>query len=191
LRWAHYYFAGSREITEDDRALGHDENLFWTNYLRRWLTVYGCTPQRAVTVAPELYRRIQRAIQPNDWVEPGTLAILAELKDAGFKLGVVSNRPEPYDDLLEALGLAPFFNFAVASGVVESWKPDPGIFHHAVGLAKTRPEHTLHVGDNYFADARGAQNAGLKAVLLDPDGLFPDADCPVIRSLRELTLPLA
>ncbi len=173
----------------DDGGLGHDEGLFWTNYLRRWLIVYGCTPQRAATVAPELYRRIQSANQPKDWVEPGTSAILAQLKDAGFQLGVVSNRSEPYDDVLEALGLAPFFNFAVASGVVESWKPDPGIFQHAVGLAQTCPEQALYVGDNYYADALGAQNAGLKAVLLDPDGLFPDAECPVIRSLRELTLP--
>ena len=32
----------------------------------------------------------------------------------------------------------------------------------------------------------GAQRAGLKPVLLDPEGLFPEAECSVIRSLSEL-----
>jgi HAD superfamily hydrolase (TIGR01549 family) len=190
LRWAHFYFAGSSEIDEDNHTLGHDEDLFWTNYLRRWLIVYGSAPDRAADLAPALYRRIQQAVQPEDWVDPGTAPILETLTGAGYTLGVVSNRSEAYDDLLAELGLAPFFQFAVASGVVDSWKPDPGIFHHAVELAGTCPERTLYVGDNYYADAVGAQNAGLRAVLFDPEGLFPDAECPAIRSLTELTKAL-
>lgn len=190
LRWAHFYFAGSSEIEDDNRTLGHNEDLFWTNYLRRWLIVYGCAPDRAADLAPPLYRRLKQAVEPEDWVDPGTTRILETLEGAGYTLGVVSNRPEPYDELLEELGLAPFFQFAVASGVVNSWKPDPGIFHHAVELAGTCPERALFVGDNYYADALGAQNAGLQAVLFDPEGLFPDAECPAIASLTELTIAI-
>ena len=50
----------------------------------------------------------------------------------------------------------------------------------------SQPDQTIYVGDNYFADILGAANAGLRPVLLDPDGLFPEAACPVISSLGEL-----
>jgi hypothetical protein len=35
-------------------------------------------------------------------------------------------------------------------------------------------------------DVVGARNAGLRGVLLDEAGLYPDADCPRVRSLNEL-----
>ena len=69
---------------------------------------------------------------------------------------------------------------------MNSWKPDALIFQHAVQRAGSRPACTLYVGDNYFADIVGAQRAGLKPVLLDPERIFPEAECPVICSLEEL-----
>jgi FMN phosphatase YigB (HAD superfamily) len=42
------------------------------------------------------------------------------------------------------------------------------------------------VGDNYFADVVGARRAGLTPVLFDPDEIFPEADCIVIKSFDEL-----
>jgi FMN phosphatase YigB (HAD superfamily) len=53
------------------------------------------------------------------------------------------------------------------------------------------PEGALYVGDNYFADIVGAQSAGLKAVLIDPVNLFPEANCMVIERLPELESILA
>jgi FMN phosphatase YigB (HAD superfamily) len=35
-------------------------------------------------------------------------------------------------------------------------------------------------------DVVGARAAGLRGVLLDEAGLYPDADCPRVRSLAEL-----
>jgi putative hydrolase of the HAD superfamily len=87
---------------------------------------------------------------------------------------------------MTVLGLAPFFQFALAAGEISSWKPEPGIFQHALALLNTRPEQTIYVGDNYFADILGATSAGLRPVLLDPEGLFPEAACPVITSLDGL-----
>jgi len=54
-----------------------------------------------------------------------------------------------------------------------------------------RPEQTMYVGDNYFADVIGARNAGLQPVLIDPEGVFDQhaeclGDCHVIRSMPEL-----
>lgn len=185
LRWAHYYFAGSPELANDNETYGHDRDLFLTNYIRRFLTVYGCTQERAAEMAPEIYRQFTASVQREDWIEPAAPATLGKLRAAGYKLGVVSNRSQAFHGLLEELGLGPYFDFALAAGEVNAWKPDSVIFEHAVQRAGTRPACTMYVGDNYYADVVGAQRAGLQPVLFDPEGLFPDPGCPVIRSLKD------
>ena len=47
------------------------------------------------------------------------------------------------------------------------------------------------MGDIYQVDVVGARAAGLRAVLVDEAGLYPDADCPRVRSLAELAAHLA
>jgi len=99
---------------------------------------------------------------------------------------VVSNRTRPYIELVDSLGLTAYFDFILSAGEVNSWKPDPEIFHHAVERAGIRPEAAIYVGDNYFADIVGARGAGLVPVLYDPEDVFPDADCVVIDALPHL-----
>ncbi len=57
---------------------------------------------------------------------------------------------------------------------------------HALGLAGSPPGKALYVGDNYYADVLGAQRAGIRPILVDPQGVFPDAECPVIDSVGEI-----
>jgi len=185
LRWAHYYFAESPELANDNETLRHDQDLFLTNYIRRLLMIYGCTPERAAEMAPEIYRQLKAGLQPEDWIEPAAPATLEKLWVAGYKMGVVSNRSQAFHGLLEELGLQPYFDFALAAGEVNSWKPDTAIFQHAIRRAGTCPACTMYVGDNYYADVVGALRAGLQPVLFDPEGLFPDPGCPVIRSLQD------
>jgi HAD superfamily hydrolase (TIGR01549 family) len=191
LRWTHYYWASSRELLDDIQIVGESRDLLLTNYLRRYLIVYGCASQQAAALAPEIHVRMEEERQPEDWVDPDAPETLGTLKEAGFTLGVVSNRSKPFQDLLDRLGLGPYFEFALAAGEVNSYKPDAVIFQHAVRRAGARPECTMYVGDNYYADVVGAQRAGLQPVLLDPEEIFPAAECLVIRSLGELQKGLA
>ncbi len=62
---------------------------------------------------------------------------------------------------------------------------------HRVGQGRfqrlgIQPSQSLYVGDNYYADVVGASRAGLKPVLIDPEGLFPEADCPIICKIGDL-----
>jgi putative hydrolase of the HAD superfamily len=186
LRWAHYYWASSPEVQKDSQTFKDDRDDFLTNYIRRYLITFGCSPERASELAPRLYRRLAETHQPQDWVDPDTPETLSRLKEAGLTLGVVSNRDEPFQELLSELGLGSFFEFALAAGEVNSWKPDGAIFRHAVQRAQACPACTMYVGDNYYADVVGAQRAGLRPVLLDPEGLFPKAGCSIVHSLKEL-----
>jgi len=65
-------------------------------------------------------------------------------------------------------------------------KPDPRFFEIALERSGARRESTIHVGDLYYVDVEGARAAGLRGVLLDEAGLYPDVDCPRVRSLEEL-----
>jgi FMN phosphatase YigB (HAD superfamily) len=69
---------------------------------------------------------------------------------------------------------------------VNSYKPEPGLFEHAVKLANVTAREAVYVGDNYFADVVGARRAGLTPVLVDPRGVFPEADCITIKTFDEL-----
>jgi HAD superfamily hydrolase (TIGR01509 family) len=88
--------------------------------------------------------------------------------------------------MLERLGLARFFDVVLDSHLEGVEKPDPRLFALALERSGGRAETTLHVGDFYWIDVRGARNASVHAVLLDAADLYPDADCPRVRSLGEL-----
>ena len=68
-------------------------------------------------------------------------------------MGVVSNRDKPYWEELVTFNLCPFFEFSLAAGEVQSWKPDAGIFQAALDRIGSLAEQTVYVGDNYFADS--------------------------------------
>ena len=184
-RWAHFYWAQSPEMLTD-RGTYPDEEDFWRNYARLSLESYGCTSEMANELATDLHRYMKETYQPEDWVPPDVPATLDKLRANGYRLAMLSNRTNPYDEQLEALGLAEYFEFTIAAGVVESWKPDPVVFQHAVQNYGIPPEKILYVGDNYYADVVGAENAGLVPVLVDPEGVFPDVDCMVIHEVGEL-----
>ncbi len=187
LRWVHYYWAQSPELLEDFQASEGDRERLWFLALQRYLATYGCTPEQAADLAPEIYQHMVWDRQAReDHVLPETVKTLQILQEAGFRLAVVSNRSEPFQEMVDTLGLRPYFEFVLAAGEINSWKPDAEIFHHALRRVDSRPECTLYVGDNYYADVVGAQRAGLRPVLLDPEGIFPEAQCPVISSLEEL-----
>lgn len=185
-RWEHFYFANSFEIQADKKKFDHDSGAFWVNYSRRRLVALGFDPGEAAGLAPEVSAHMGAHYKPAVHIPEEAPRMLGILKDAGYTLGVVSNRDKPFHDELKDMDLHSHFHFALAAGEVQSFKPDAGIFLKALELAGTAAHETMYVGDNYFADAVGAHRAGLTPVLYDPGGLFPDAECAVIRSFDEL-----
>ncbi len=185
-RWLHYYWAKSDELVTDRIQYADDPEAFWTNHVRWVLIALGCTPQTAASLAPQAYQLMNNEFKPQDWVPSDIPPALQALKDGGYRLAVLSNRSKSYQEQLETLGLASYFEFAHYAGEIDAWKPDPEVFHRALEQIGSRPDETLYVGDNYFADVVGARLAGLIPVLVDPEGLFPEADCVVIRFISEL-----
>jgi putative hydrolase of the HAD superfamily len=99
---------------------------------------------------------------------------LRHARDAGLSVGVISNSNGSVQRALEGADLAAQLDFVIDSSVVGVAKPDPGIFALGLRAAGARPDETVYVGDSYFVDVLGAQQAGLGAVLFDPGRLWGD-----------------
>ena len=94
--------------------------------------------------------------------------VLPQLKQAGYILGVISNRDKPFQDLLHEHGIGEFFEFSLAAGEVNTFKPEPGVFEHALREMNLSPQDVIYVGDNYYADVVGARPRGTLACSLRP-----------------------
>jgi putative hydrolase of the HAD superfamily len=111
---------------------------------------------------------------------------LTRLRAGGRRLAVLSNANGTVTKLFTRLGLVGHFDHILDSWVEKIEKPDPRFFTLALERAGADPATTLHVGDLYHVDVRGARAAGLEAWLFDVAGLYPEADCPRVASLSEL-----
>ncbi|MCB0115586.1 MAG: HAD family hydrolase [Caldilineaceae bacterium] len=96
---------------------------------------------------------------------PDLRPMLDALQPLGLRLGVITNGRYPFQQRnFEALSVADFFDIVVVSGAEQIRKPDPEIFHRALGRIGASPKSTVFVGDNPDADIRGAQNVGMRGV---------------------------
>lgn len=186
-RWAHFYWAQSDELLNDIEKFGKLERSFWDNYATRYFMSLGVPEGGAVELGPKLAQLMEDGFSPQSKVHPADFDTLGALREAGYTVGLISNRSNPCHEELQELGLSSYLDFAYVAVEVGAWKPDPVIFERAMQETGSSPERIVYVGDNYYADIGGANNAGITPVLLDPLGIFPDADCKVIKSLGELS----
>ena len=117
-----------------------------------------------------------------------TVPTLQHLREADFKLAIVSNWDTPLDPLTERLGIAHYFDIIVAShdARVRSAKPDPHIFNYTLEAVGVSAEETIHVGDTYEADIIGAKNAGIRPILIDRDNTQTGRWHETIQNLSQL-----
>jgi len=104
------------------------------------------------------------------------LPALAELKEKGLILGLISNVDSDITPLLDKLGLSQLLQVVVTSQETGYMKPQPEIFKEAARQADIKIQESMYVGDQYQIDALGAKKAGMQGVLLDRNDYFNDAN---------------
>lgn len=163
-------------------ALG-DEGEFWLDYNARILGTLGVAeePRRAAARVAELLRRPD-SIQ----LFPEVPEVLRALTERGARLGIITGRPRAGPDL-EALGVLHYFD-PVLDGLYagEEKKVGSAMFARAQEAVSAAGAVGWHVGDSYEHDVMAARAAGLRGVLVDRRGQYPDADCPRVEDLSEL-----
>lgn len=141
----------------------------------------GLLRERGFRLEPEVIRAALRAMfnvtQENWAVEEDAASTLRELRDRGFRLGVVSNGSD--DDntqvLVDKSGLRTYLEFVISSAAFGRRKPDPAIFHLALDHFGVAAGRAVMVGDSYEADIQGAHSLGLQTIWITRrvDGPLP------------------
>jgi len=84
-----------------------------------------------------------------------------------YPMAVVSDAQSAYAvPELRAVGLLHYFNPIIVSGDYGYRKPDPRLFQKALDALQVRPEQALFFGNDLFHDIFGAQQVGMKAILV-------------------------
>jgi len=166
-------------------AMRHDFTWLRLESLRRHAREAGYPEAMAEEVFAVFYRA-RNEVTLYDDVLPSL-----ERLHSRFRLFAISNGNAD----LAAIGLARFFEHAIAARDAGVLKPDPRIFALLLQRAGVLAERALHAGDDVVADVEGARRAGITPVWVNRDGAdWPAAASPqplTVRSLAELATLLS
>jgi phosphoglycolate phosphatase len=125
------------------------------------------TDQEKIQEAYQIFKQHYR-IHCADFTKPypGTFDLLDALKVKNIKMGVVSNKPQEFTDLvLKQLNLAPYFEVAFGPEATPNRKPHPEPLLTALERLGARPPEAVMVGDSYV-DIQAAKAVPMRVAAL-------------------------
>ena len=151
--------------------LAHDDEI-WVAFTEHIIRGMGGNGDGAATHAAA--REMTRAweIHANFELYEDALPVLDELRRYGLKLGLVSNTGRDLREFIAHHGLD--VDAAIASRDHGKTKPDPSIFIEILRRLEVAPEGAAMIGDSLDDDVEGARALGIRAFLLDRDGMHPE-----------------
>ncbi len=123
-------------------------------------------------VTPEMLRpalkRLYAVSQAHWKPEADALPTLEKLRQAGFRLAIISNAGDDDDvqTLVDKAGIRNYFDFVLTSAACGIRKPNPRIFELALKQLRVNHDRAAMVGDTLGADILGANNAGVYSIWL-------------------------
>src|ERR1700730_4252941 len=143
----------------------------WREFLRNKASDYTCSlssekREQLPLFLAELHRGIARKrLRPYPQVQE----TLDQLR-SHYQMAVVSDAQSAYAvPELRAVGLLHYFNPIIVSGDYGYRKPDPRLFQKALDALHVQPEQALFLGNDLYHDIFGAQQVGMKAILVSSE----------------------
>jgi putative hydrolase of the HAD superfamily len=118
---------------------------------------------------------------------PDARPVLEELRAAGLRIALVSNTGRDLPAFVQHHRLD--VDVAIASRAHGHTKPHPSIFEAALEMLGVAAADAVMVGDSIEDDIEGAAQVGMRAILLDRDGVHPGV-APQLRDLYGLPAAL-
>jgi HAD superfamily hydrolase (TIGR01662 family) len=113
------------------------------------------------------------------------LPVLAALREAGLKIGLVSNTSRDLDVFVRHHALD--IDAWVSSGVHGKVKPSPSIFRAVLERLEVEADAAVMIGDSPEDDVAGAEALGMRGLLLDREGKHGQEDSlPTLLALPAL-----
>ncbi|HEX4747176.1 MAG TPA: HAD family hydrolase [Gaiellaceae bacterium] len=162
--------AAAIETLQRNHELVHDEEV-WIAFTEQIVLGMGGGLEGARGCAVDMVREWER--HENFSLYEDALPVLDELRRHELRIGLISNGQRDLDEFAEHHVLD--VDVVVGSKAHGRIKPHASIFVAALDALEARPAETVMVGDSYEDDIEGARALGIRAILLDRDGLRPDA----------------
>lgn len=170
------------DISYRGASLSEEESeRFWTHLYRRFLKELGIVSD---SLATELFRTFSSSSSYKLFDD--VLPTLDRIASSGYRMGLISNFERWLEEMLIELEVGHHFEPAIISGIEGVEKPDPRIYELALHRAGVAPENAVHVGDSPGMDVEPASLVGIRGVLLDRAGRYPDSRHVRVGSLEDL-----
>mgnify|MGYP006206951509 CR=1 FL=1 len=158
-------FMTSQNASKPVRTMNANEQ--WAFFARfEQLVLQGAGHELDLALAGEIWAEV-RTQEYRIALFPDVIDGLAQIRATGLTVGVISNMNAGSERLLEDMGLTGHVDFAVTSGETGVEKPDRRIFEAALVKAGVEAGEAMVVGDQLESDIFGAENAGMRPVLID------------------------
>jgi HAD superfamily hydrolase (TIGR01549 family) len=159
------------EALQAEHDLVHDEEV-WIAFTEQIVKGMGGDAVRSRACAIDMVAEWER--HENFTLYDDALPALEEMRRHGLAIGLVTNGQRDLDEFVSHHGLV--VEAAVGSKAHGRTKPHPSIFVAALRTLGVAAEEAAMVGDSYEDDIEGARALGMRAILLDRDGLHPEAE---------------
>ena len=135
--------------------------------LRLGLSRVGTADEAVIDVwYPKLLTAYAEAIDVHTVMYPGAMDAVEDLKTAGYRVGICTNKPEGLaETLMQSLGVRAAFGSLIGADTLPVRKPDPEPLFEAVRRAGGDPAKCCLIGDT-LTDRATAQAAGVPSVLV-------------------------
>jgi putative hydrolase of the HAD superfamily len=159
----------SIETLSRERELVHDDEV-WIAFTEQIVRGMGGDADGARECATDMVREWER--HENFALYEDALPVIEALRRHDLKIGLVTNGQRDLEEFVVHHRLD--VDAMIGSRVHGRIKPHPSIFVAALQALGVTPDETAMVGDSYEDDIEGARSLGIRAILLDRDGLRPD-----------------
>lgn len=139
-----------------------------------------------IETSGEIFKELQK-IPYSMQLYSDVISVLKELRQKGYKLGLISNMNKTGKEILNEFNLVDHIDVCVTSKDALAEKPDPKIFLDTLTLLNVQPAQSIYVGDQILSDIQGSKNVGIIPLLIDRDNVNVDySEANKINSLHEL-----
>jgi len=156
------------EKLQSARDLVHDEEV-WIAFTEQIVRGMGGDAEGARECAVDMVRAWEQ--HENFSLYEDALPVLDELRARGLRIGLVSNGQRDLEEFVVHHELR--VDAVVGSKAHGRTKPHPSIFVAALEALGASAEDAAMVGDSFEDDIEGARSLGMRAILLDREGLRP------------------
>jgi putative hydrolase of the HAD superfamily len=170
LALAHAVVGADHEVEVSQARLHEANQAVWgrSRDHQQSATVADLFAEAGLEHDPELLTAYYEFWEPHTQTDADVGPLFGRLRDAGIKVGVLSNTIWPrewHERFFRRDGVLDLIDGAVYTSEIPWTKPSPLAFRAALdAVGSTDPARCVYVGDRLFDDVWGAQNAGLRAI---------------------------